>query len=118
MYIIECTFEPRPAGLNFYPRTGPSCDSDCELRVTFQPIDYYPDEPDTGQGADFDARITCVEIRDAADEDDEKAWHILEPYEAGLARHFLEEHCSKEMWEQAFVETAEAFGQPAWRCAA
>lgn len=117
MYITECTFEPKPTGLNFYPLNG-EADSDCELRVTFHPIAYYPEERDTGQGADFDARITRIEIRDADEWGNEKAWHFLEPRDAELAKAYLEAHCSKEMWEQAFIETAEAFGYVAYRWAA
>jgi hypothetical protein len=112
-YIVECTFEPRPTGLNFYLRTSVSFDSDCELCVTFQPTAYYPAERDIGVGADFDARIVRIEIRGADEADNEKAWYTLEPREAEMAKKFLEEHHSKEMWEQAFDETAEAFGQSA-----
>ncbi len=111
MYITDCTFEPKPTGLNFYPiETCQDPSSACELRVTFQPLAYYPEESDTGQGADFDAKIVLIEIRDGAERNNEKAWHKLEPREAGLARAFLEAHCSAEMWAEAEIEAAEAFG--------
>jgi hypothetical protein len=111
MYITEAAFEPRPAGFTFYPITDATdIESACELRVTFQPTAYYPAERDTGMGADFDARIARIEIRDAAECYNDKAWHILEPREAALAKTFLETHCAAAMWAEAEIEAAIAFG--------
>lgn len=118
MYITECTFRPcDAAGMVFLPFDANS-EFTAELRVTFQPVAYYPAEPDTGAGPDFDAKIVRIEIRDALDDLSEKAWHKLEPRDAAAARRFLDEYCSESMWDQAFEETAEAFGADAYRCAA
>lgn len=111
MYIADCSFGffnglgliVRPAALDTDWQQG-------ELRVTFKPLNYYPAEPSSGAGADFNASITRIEIRDIQDVSGERAWHLLDPRDSATARTFLEAHCSEAMWDQAFDETAEAFG--------
>jgi hypothetical protein len=110
MYIADCDFKlTHETGLIL---SAPDADSDFqgELRVSFKPIAYYPAEPDTGADADFDAKITKIELRDIQDASGEAAWHRLDPRDKATAIAFLEAHCSRDMWDAAFAETAEHFG--------
>lgn len=107
MYTAECTYKSSGSGLLFFPTGG---DRQCDLRVTFSPKAYYPAERDTGQGADFNADITSIEMRDWADGASDKAWHVLTGNDLWAAQCFLNQHHRDPMWDQAFDETAEAFG--------
>jgi hypothetical protein len=107
MYTAECTFKSTASGLLFFPIGG---DGSCDLRVTFRPKAYYPAERDIGMGADFDAGIASIEMRDWADGASAKAWHKLEGKDLRAAECFLNQHHRDPMWDQAFAETAEAFG--------
>ena len=64
MYTAECTYRSCGSGLLFFPAGG---DLECDLRVTFTPKAFYPAERDVGAGADFDADIASIEMRDWAD---------------------------------------------------
>lgn len=105
MYTAECTYAPGSSGLLFLPANFKA--DPCELRVTFRPLAYYPAERDTGAGADFDAAIASIEIRDA--DDPGGHWHVLDGQDYDAARRFLERH-HPDMWDTAFAETEEAFG--------
>lgn len=108
MYKAESSYRSGGSGLLFFL---PGCgDRECDLRVTFTPKAYYPAERDCGAGPDFDADIRSIELRDYDDGDDEKAWHALTGNDLWAARCFLENHYKRPMWDQAFDETAEAFG--------
>lgn len=107
MYTAECTYRSGGSGLLFFPSGG---DLQCDLRVTFTPKAFYPAERDTGQGADFNADIASIEIRDADAADAPKNWHPLKGNDLWAAKCFLNQHHRDPMWDQAFDETAEAFG--------
>jgi hypothetical protein len=107
MYTAECTYRSSGSGLLFFPSGG---DRECDLRVTFTPKAYYPADRDTGQGADFDADIAAIDIRDHGDGDTLKAWHPLKDGDLWAAKCFLNQHHREPMWDQAELETAEAFG--------
>ncbi len=111
MYIADCSFRfSHNAGLTVRPAALDTDWHQGELRVSFKPLKYFPPEPDSGAGADFDARITRIEIRDIQDESGERAWHLLDPRDTATARTFLDAYYCEAMWDQAFDETAEAFG--------
>jgi hypothetical protein len=108
MYTAECTYRSgEPDLLFFFPTGG---DRECDLRVSFTPKAFYPAERDIGADADFDADIACIEMRDCADADKPKNWHVLTGSALRAAKCFLNQHHSRPMWDQAFDETAEAFG--------
>ena len=106
MYFADCSFQWTKDGLTILP---PAADPDChgELRVTFTPTSYYAAERDTGQGADFDARIHRIEIRDANHPDGTTGWKILSPRDKPMAEAYLDANHRDEMWDQAFAETEE-----------
>ncbi len=116
MYIADCQYQLSGACLLFHA-TGHSVSDPCELRVTFKPVAYYPPERDVGAGADFQANITAIEIRDLEDPD-ETGWHKLEGADFETAFGFLDTHHNSPMWDQAEIETAEHFGVDSWLCAA
>lgn len=105
-YIADCSFRPtHTAGLIFSP-AAIADDGQAELRVHFKPLAYLPPEPDVGAGADFNAKIIRVEIRDIQ----AGAWHRLDPRDTATALAFLEGHFSRAMWAEAEIETAAYFG--------
>lgn len=120
MFQIECTCLPSPDGFTFWPEDSES-DSPCELRVTFEPIAYYPPEPDVGAGHDFDARVASIEMLDASAPvsiQGGEQWRVLTGNELHNAHAFLGKHHWKEMWAVGEAETLEAFGVDTDRLAA
>lgn len=114
MFEIACTYQPSDDGYTFHPEDAES-DYQCDLRATFQPLAYYPAEPDVGAGADFDFAIESIEV---ADHQGGQSWRTLEGTEFKAAEAFLDAHHQEAMLEQAEREAAEAFGAPRYRRAA
>lgn len=110
MYRTPCDFIPTTAGLSLFQAELEIPEAtQGELRVTFRPLKYYP--PERGAGADFDAKIIKIEIRDIQDERKRGGgWHKLLGRDEDAAKAFLERHFHADMWERAFEETAEYFG--------
>lgn len=115
MFQIACTYQPSADGPRFAPFNADSLHQ-CDLRVTFRPIAWYPAEPDTGQGADFDASIEAIEMMD---------WHGRDQSPKQLAdaaldaaKAFLEAHHHDAMWAAAEQVTADHFGATDFRRAA
>jgi hypothetical protein len=122
-FEIACTYQPTAFGLIFLP---PDTDGayECDLRVSFEPLAYYPAEPDVGAGADFDARITSVEMLDGRDDTNEDGtpcqtpWRTLEGDARKAAEAFLDAHCRDDMWAEAEAETTAAYVDLVYRRAA
>lgn len=106
MFEIACTYQPSASGYTFHPEDADS-DYQCDLRVSFQPLAYYPAEPDVGAGADFNFDIEAIEV---ADHDGGQTWRRLEDDERAAAERFLDRHHRDEMYDAAERETAAAFG--------
>lgn len=122
-FEIACTYQPIASGLIFLPADLDSAYG-CDLRVHFEPLAYYPAEPDIGAGPDFDARITTIEMlddRDSVDEDGRPCrtpWRVLEGDARKAAEAFLDAHCREAMWAEAEAETAAAYVDAVYRRAA
>lgn len=104
-YEISCTYQPTAAGYIFLPEDAES-DYQCDLRVTFEPVAYYPPERDIGAGADYDARLTLIEVADHAGA---QTWRALAGAEHASAEAYLETHHHDAMWAEAEAETCEWF---------
>ena len=111
MYEIECTYASTAGVLSFFP--AGSGERSCYLSVTFEPIDWYPAEPDVGAGHDFDAQIVSVDMYDGPPDDSGSVQRHLTGLDLDQAKAFLEEHHRDEMWAVAEALTAEAFGKVA-----
>lgn len=122
-FEIACTYQPTAFGLIFLPIDIES-DYLCDLRVSFEPLAYYPAESGTGAGADFDARITSIEMFDHRDgiNDDSSVcktpWRTLEGDDRKAAEAFLDAHCRDDMWAEAEAETTAAYDDLVYRRAA
>lgn len=108
MYEATCTYRSTPSGSIFLPDDIES-DECAELRVSFDPLAYYPTEPDVGAGAHFDVAIGAVELMEHRGTEQ---WRTLTGASRTAAIAFLEQHHHKAMWWQADEEAAEAFGAP------
>lgn len=102
MFEIPCICQPSTAGLIFATEDEDSPFA-CELRVYFQPVAYYPAEPDIGAAADFDAHIVRIELHNG------EGTRVL--YGAGrvAAEAFLAAYHHDDMWAIAEDETLEHF---------
>jgi hypothetical protein len=113
MFEQTCTYQNIPDGCVFLPEDAES--ASCALRVTFEPLAWYPAEPSVGAGADFDAAIILIEMSVDADGED---WRCLSGRDYQAAEAFLETHHHDALWAQAEHETAEAFDAVSYRRAA
>lgn len=109
-------FRATESGLSF-SRAGTEFELDvdhhCELRVEFRALAWHPEERDTGQGADFDAEIASIEMRDWRDTG-KNVWHTLAGADRKAAEALLEKHHHREMWDQAESDVYEELGQRRW----
>ena len=111
-YQIACTYQASAFGLMFLPIDTDGVPDHCDLRVTFHPLAYYPAERDTGQGADFDADITRIDIYDHQDgtvDTGGERWRPLAGKDLDAAKRFLDKHYRNDMWDEAFAETEAAY---------
>ncbi len=104
-FEIACTYQPTQAGYIFLPEDAES-DSQCDLRVSFEPVAYYPAERDIGAASDYDARIILIEV---ADHSGAPTWRALAGEEYASAEAYLETYHHDTMWAEAEAETTEAF---------
>lgn len=115
-FTQEAYFRAAESGLSFSPANGDfehGADNFCDLRVEFRALAWYPEERDTGCGADFDAEIASIEIRDWTDQG-KNPWHALTGKDRATAEAFLNKHHHRDMWDRAETEAFEQLGERRW----
>jgi hypothetical protein len=102
MFEVECKYLLTQNGLHFLPDDYHS-GFKCTLQVAFEPVAYYPAEPDIGAGDDFDARIARITMLD----DDASCGcyeKLLTSQSRENAEKFLDACHRDAMWETAGEE--------------
>lgn len=115
-FIQEAYFRASESGLSFSHADGRfehGVDNFCDLRVEFKALAWYPEERDTGCGADFDAEIASIEMRDWTDKGKDP-WHELLGKDRATAEAFLNAHHQRDMWDRAETEAFEQLGERRW----
>jgi hypothetical protein len=116
MFTTEAYFRASESGLSFKHANGDfesGLDNFCSLRVTFRGLAWYPEERDTGCGADFDAEIASIEMRDWTDQGKDP-WYELTGGDRKAAEAHLEKHHHRDMWDQAESDVYEQLGERRW----
>jgi hypothetical protein len=105
MFEIECSYQQTFDGLMFFPEDNQDA-AYCILEVVFEPVAYYPAEPDVGASDDFDAKIVAIRMID-----DDANCSCRERSLTGASRRnaeaFLDAHHRTAMWEKAGEEVRE-----------
>lgn len=111
MFETECTYHQ--VGSSYFFMADDLGEKRCFLSVTFEPLAWYPAEPDVGAGPDFDAKIECIDLY-FGDPNNHRFWpHRLTGLNLDRAKSFLESHHRSAMWGRAEEVTAEYFGRAA-----
>lgn len=100
MLTVECAFRTTPTGIEFRLDDDPPEDDMCELRVSFDFLEFYPTERDVGADLGWDSRIGRIEFRALGE-----PWRVLSAPRAIVASIFLEKHC-REALDEAEREAA------------